>query len=174
MARAAVATERMSARIEGPFVVFLIGARINKPWRVRDWWRVARAMGPMMRELLRRPELGLLAQQSWWSLRGPLLVQYWRSAEHLERFANDASLPHRQAWLDFYRYVDTSAGAVGIWHESYTVRPGGYEVAYVGMPRFGLAEAGEHLPLRLVGERAAARRAGGQRGGDLVPTKGEH
>jgi hypothetical protein len=173
MATAAVVTEQMSARIEGPFVVFMIGARINKPWRVRDWWRVTRAMGPMLRELRRRPELGLLAQRLWLGTRGPMIVQYWRSVEQLERFAGDTSLPHRQAWLDFYRYVNTSAGGVGIWHESYQVQPGGYEAAYVGMPRFGLAEAGEHLPVREVGERAATRRAGGQRGARLVPTKGE-
>jgi hypothetical protein len=28
---------RMSAEMEGEFVVFLIGMRINKPWKVHKW-----------------------------------------------------------------------------------------------------------------------------------------
>ena len=35
---------RYSARIEGDFVVFLIGMRINRPWKVQRWWPVAAAI----------------------------------------------------------------------------------------------------------------------------------
>jgi hypothetical protein len=34
---AKVIPQRMSAQIEGNFVVFLIGMRINKPWKVHKW-----------------------------------------------------------------------------------------------------------------------------------------
>ena len=43
--------ERMAAEIEGDFVVFLIGMRINKPWMVHRWWPVFTAMPRMIREL---------------------------------------------------------------------------------------------------------------------------
>ena len=32
-------------------VVFLIGMRINKPWKVRDWWPVFVAMPKMLKYL---------------------------------------------------------------------------------------------------------------------------
>jgi hypothetical protein len=35
---------RHTAQIEGPFVVFIIGMRINRLWAVHKWLPVARAM----------------------------------------------------------------------------------------------------------------------------------
>jgi len=35
----------------------------------------------------------------------------------------------------------------GYWHETYRVEPGSYEAIYGSMPRFGLAAAGDHLPI---------------------------
>jgi len=32
-----VVPKRVAAQIEGDFVVFLIGMRINKPWKVHKW-----------------------------------------------------------------------------------------------------------------------------------------
>jgi hypothetical protein len=51
---------RYSAEIEGDFVVFLIGMRLNRPWKVHHWWPVFTAMPRMLRELRRHPEQGLL------------------------------------------------------------------------------------------------------------------
>ncbi len=34
---ARVIASRMSAEMEGEFVVFLIGMRINKPWKLHKW-----------------------------------------------------------------------------------------------------------------------------------------
>ncbi|HZN19045.1 MAG TPA: DUF4188 domain-containing protein [Micromonosporaceae bacterium] len=152
----AVAPGRMTADLSGDFVVFMIGMRVNKPWKLHKWVPVARAMGPMLRTLAQRAELGLLGWHVWLGLRGPLVVQYWRSAEHLERFARDTSLPHHAAWRAFNRRVGTD-GDVGIWHETYLVPTGGYETVYANMPRFGLAAAGVHLPVAAKGDRAAAR-----------------
>jgi hypothetical protein len=30
--------ERLTATIDGDFVVFLIGMRLNQPWKVHKWW----------------------------------------------------------------------------------------------------------------------------------------
>ena len=46
---------RYTARIDGEFVVFVIGMRINKLWKVHRWAPVAAAMGPMLRELFTHP-----------------------------------------------------------------------------------------------------------------------
>ena len=52
--------QKMMAEIDGDFVVFLIGARINKPWKVHKWLPVFLAMPRMMREVAARPESGFL------------------------------------------------------------------------------------------------------------------
>lgn len=146
---------RYAARIEGDFVVFLIGMRFNKPWKVRAWWPVATAMPRMLRELDAHPELGCLGGQQWFG-RTTILVQYWRSFEDLERFSRDADLAHLPAWRRFNKVVRDS-GDVGIWHETYRVRAGEYESVYGNMPRFGLARAGAHVPAREAGQSAAVR-----------------
>jgi hypothetical protein len=48
-------------------------------------------------------------------------------------------------------------GDVGFWHETYVVPAGRYETVYGNMPRFGLAVAGEHVPVERRGESAADR-----------------
>ena len=42
---------RMTVKLEGDFVVFLIGMRINKFWKIHQWLPVARAMPRMPDEL---------------------------------------------------------------------------------------------------------------------------
>src|SRR5580765_2163358 len=105
--------KRMCGEIEGEFVVFLIGARINKPWKVWKWWPVATAM----------------------------VIQYWRSFEHLEAYAKQRDLAHLPAWQAFNKAV-ASDGDVGIWHETYVIAPGKYENIYNNMPPYGLGAVG--------------------------------
>jgi hypothetical protein len=88
--------------------------------------------------------------------RGPILVQYWRDAERLQRFARSSLYPHLAAWRAFNREVGFT-GDVGFWHETYVIAPGGYECVYGNMPRFGLAAAGEHVPVSRKGDTAADR-----------------
>lgn len=57
---APVIDRRMTAEIEGDFVVFLIGMRINRLRRVSKWLPVFLAMPRMLRELERNLEAGLL------------------------------------------------------------------------------------------------------------------
>jgi hypothetical protein len=74
-----------------------------------------------------------------------VIVQYWRSFEHLEAYARDPDQLHWPAWTDFNTRVGRSRGDVGIWHETYAVRAGEYECVYSGMPSFGLAKASQAL-----------------------------
>ena len=134
---AKVVARRVTAEIEGDFVVFLIGMRINRSWKIHKWLFAFMAMPKMIQELQRRPESGFLGHvQS----RG-VIVQYWRSFEHLEAYARDEDRQHWPAWVDFNKRVGGSRGDVGIWHETYKVRAGEYECVYSGMPPFGLAKA---------------------------------
>ena len=128
---------RVTANIEGDFVVFLIGLRINKPWKLHKWLPVFRAMPKIIRELEGRPESGFLGH----IMNLGVIVQYWRSFEHLEAYARDRDQRHWPAWMDFNKRIGTSRGDVGIWHETYKVRAGEYECVYSGMPLFGLAKA---------------------------------
>ncbi len=137
---------RYTAEIEGDFVVFLIGMRFNRLRDVRQWWPVFTAMPKMLRWLEARPEAGLLSTRTALSGKTILMVQHWRTFEDLDRFARQADAPHLQPWREFNQKVRDS-GAVGIWHETYRVRAGEYETVYGNMPRYGLAVAGEHLPV---------------------------
>ena len=87
----------MTAEVDGEFVVFLIGMRINRLWKVHKWLPVVMAMPRMLRELAGRPDSGLLGFQSWFG-NPNVIVQYWRSFEHLERYAKDATHAHRPGW----------------------------------------------------------------------------
>ena len=148
---------RHSAQIEGDFVVFLIGMRINKPWKPHRWIPVFMAMPKMIRELERNPDSGFLGATQGFLTTGPTIVQYWRSFEDLERYARDPGARHLPAWRAFNQKVRGS-GDVGIWHETYRVRAGEYEAMYGNMPRIGLARVAEHLPLGSTS--TAARRLG--------------
>jgi hypothetical protein len=132
--------ERLFAHFEGSFVVFLIGMRINRLWKLHKWWPVAQAMPRMLKELEQHPELGMLGGEMWFG-RTTILVQYWRSAEHLFAYAKNRDAQHLPAWRAFNRAVGTR-GEVGVWHETYVVSPGSYENIYVNMPAFGLGKVG--------------------------------
>jgi hypothetical protein len=150
--------ERVTARVAGDeFVVFLIGMRVNKPWKVHKWLPVASAMGRMLRELGNAGDLGLKHVESWFG-RTSIMVQYWESFEALERYATDRSAAHVPAWGDFNKAVGSN-GDVGIWHETYVLRPGTYECVYNNMPRFGLSRAFETIPATGAYARAPSRMA---------------
>ena len=136
---AKIFAERMIPRMDGDFVVFLIGMRINRLWKVHKWWPVFLAMPKMIKELEAKPELGFLGHIFGFKV----IVQYWRSFEHLEAYARSKDHEHLPAWKAFNASIGKSRGDVGIWHETYQVRAGEYEAIYSGMPEFGLGAAGE-------------------------------
>ena len=135
-----VIASRVTARIEGDFVVFLVGMRINRPWKLHKWLPVARAMPKMLRELeAAAPEVGFLGHNGLGLSLS--VLQYWRSFDHLERYARDRAARHWPAWVEFNRRMKDARGDVGIWHEIYKVRAGEYESVYSGMPPHGLGKA---------------------------------
>ncbi len=165
---AKVVSKRMTAEIEGDFVVFLIGMRVNRPWKLRKWLPVFFAMPKMLRELQRHPEMGLLGvEQKLANPRAPLIIQYWRSYEALEAFARSKDATHFPAWVKFNRAIGSN-GDVGIWHETYLVKAGQYETVYNNMPLYGLAKASSSVPA--AGHRAtSATRPGREDAGDYPP-----
>lgn len=142
---------------EDEIVVFLIGMRFNKPWKVRRSWQVVTAMPRMLRELSQQPELGLLGYHLWFG-RTIITLQYWRSFEHLDAYARSTDHAHLPAWRDFNRQIGAS-GDVGIWHETYVVPTDRIEAVYGNMPVFGLAAVGDHVPAT-GGRRSARTRMG--------------
>jgi len=145
---------RYMAATEEPFVVFLIGMRINQWWRFDKWVPVAAAMGPMLQTLYTYPEKGFLHAEFFWNFAGPVTIQYWRSFEDLERFARAPSEPHLGPWQAFNQAIG-AGGRVGIWHETYQVNPDQFECVYANMPAFGLGAAVDHVPA--MGRRETAR-----------------
>ena len=139
-----IRSERLTANLEGNFVVFLIGMRINKPLKIHKWLPVARAMPRMINELYRQPGLGFIHAEMWFS-RTLIMVQYWRSMEQLMAYARNRESEHLPAWQAFNKTVGTD-GTVGIWHETYSASPGTYESVYINMPPFGLGKAGVLRP----------------------------
>ena len=122
---------RFTAEVDQDIVVFMIGMRMNRPWKVGQWLPVARAMPTMLRWLAEHPQEGLLHAEGAWMMGGPTVVQYWRTVE------------------------DT--GDTGIWHETYAVRADAIESVYGNMPVVGLAKATHHVPVGRKGQSAARR-----------------
>ncbi len=147
--------QRLTAKLDGEFVVFLIGLRVNQPLKFYKWLPVFMAMPKMLTELYRQPALGFLHAENWFG-RTTIMVQYWRSMDQLLAYAKMRDAAHLPAWRAFNKAVGTD-GSVGIWHETYAVKPGGYENIYINMPPFGLGRAGSVQPASGARESAAGR-----------------
>ncbi|HWD78912.1 MAG TPA: DUF4188 domain-containing protein [Kribbella sp.] len=147
---------RHSAAYDGELVVFLIGMRVNSVLKVREWLPVVRAMGPMLRELSKDKDSGLLGFRTLPTWRGVTLVQYWESVEKLQAFANDTGRKHRPAWVEYFRN-SYKGGAAGIWHETYVVPAGNTETIYGNMPLLGLGRVQGVVPVGNRGDTAAER-----------------
>jgi len=143
---------RWTAEIDGDFVVFMIGARVNsklQAFRAFTDLGGRRGMNHMLKYLVEHPEKGLLGYQT----AGATIIQYWRSFDHLEAFAKNTDDPHLAVWRNFWKRVGKS-GRSGIWHETYLVRAGEYEAIYGNVPPRGLGKAGRLVP---VAESVGAR-----------------
>ncbi len=130
---------RFTADTDEPFVVFLIGMRINQAWALHKWLPTAMAMEPMLSSLYQNPESGYLGGEAILYRGGIGLIQYWRTTEDLEHFARSPQEAHRKAWQQFNKAVRKNS-SVGIWHETYQV-----------------AAATSHVPVGKRGESARER-----------------
>jgi len=150
-----VIKDRMCAQVEGEVVVFLIGMRINKLWKIHKWLPVALAMPRMLKELEKNPDLGFLGADTWFA-RNVIVLQYWRSIEDLQAYAKNRDRAHLPAWAAFNKAIAKN-GDVGIWHETYRTREGDYETIYANMPLFGLGKATKVVTASGRRESAAGR-----------------
>ncbi len=125
---------RLTVDNNNDIVVFLIGARVNKWWLLPLSIPVLSKMRNMLMELIADPQSGLLGIQPL-GLSG--MVQYWRSVEDLNRYANDKQKTHRPAWVLYMKKLFKNVSA-GIWHETFVVKAGSYESIYTNMPSFGM------------------------------------
>ncbi len=73
---------RITASIEGDFVVFIIGARFNRWWKLPKYLWFFSTMPKMLAEVAAKPESGFLG---WEPLGLTTNVQYWRSLDHPDR-----------------------------------------------------------------------------------------
>ena len=94
---AQIIKQRMAAEADGSFVLFLIGMRVNRWWKIWKWWPVATAMPRMIIELYKNPELGMLHAQTLFAFPNIVVTQYWRSFEDLEAYAKDKDMAHLPA-----------------------------------------------------------------------------
>ena len=141
---ATIIKKRMTAETDEEFVVFLIGMRVNKLWKIHKWLPVALAMPKMVTELYKNPDIGLISHEQWFG-RTTIMVQYWKSFEHLESYAKSKTSNHLPAWAAFNKNISNN-GDVGIWHETYLSKKGKFETVYNNMPKFGLAKAMSCVP----------------------------
>lgn len=132
---------QQTAELEGEFAVFLIGMRLNKPWKIWSWFPVFLAMPRMLIELGRNPDLGMLHARSHFGFRNTMVVQYWKSFEALHAYAVSKDSAHLPAWKRFNQKVADNRD-VGIWHETYVIEAGKYENFYGNMPPYGMGRAG--------------------------------
>lgn len=155
---AKVINQRMTVKIEGDFVVFLLGMRINRFWKFHKWFPIASSLPKMLKELSTNPDNGFLGYEMYGGL-SPVIIQYWRSFEHLEAYAKDRNGTHYPTWKAFNKNI-RSNGDVGIWHETYKVSVGDYECIYNNMPTHGLGKVAELIPATGKRETAADRISG--------------
>jgi heme-degrading monooxygenase HmoA len=135
---------RFTAEVGEEFVVFIIGMRINKLLSFKKWISVFNAMGPMIKELYQLKEHGFLHTEVMFNWRRITLLQYWKSFEHLEKYAHGQT--HATAWKEFNKKIG-SDGTVGIFHETYKIKANSAEAVYRNMPKFGLSSAFKHVEL---------------------------
>ena len=158
---------RYAAQTDEPFVVFIIGMRINRFLSLRKWTFGAISFVRMLLDLRKYQEKGYLGGQQIVYPRGIGMIQYWRSWEDLERFARSQAEMHVPVWRRYNQMVGND-GTFGIWHESYLVEPAKYEAIYDNMPAFGLGTVLNHLPA--TGRRETARRRLGGTNEPAVPS----
>ena len=142
--------QQYSAKCDGDFVVFLIGARANgmHPFTKR-FADLGNAFQSMVKELESDPSFGYMGGDTSISANDRkskvVYIQYWRSYEALQKWTHTRLGIHVKA-VAYYMKTDKDDGTYGIWHETYKVRDGEYESIYAHMPPMGLALATQIVP----------------------------
>jgi hypothetical protein len=143
----------MAVEFEGEFAVFLLGMRVNKPWKIHKWLPVLLKLRKMFKELEVHPETGYLGHQSF-GFAGAI---YWRSYDQIEAYARSKDYAHLPAWAWFHKAQGYSSGDVDLRHELYVVSPGTYMANYTAMPPTGLGSIGQLRPAAAIRDIDPAR-----------------
>jgi hypothetical protein len=136
---------RYTALYEEPFVVFMVGLRVNRWWAIHHWLPAFRSLFRIRNRLKNKSPEGFLGTHTWYTWREAMVVQYWQSFELLEQFARDNDDLHRPNWKWFVKNLERK-GHVGVWHEAFDVDSRQYECIYTNMQAMGLAVATKHAP----------------------------
>ncbi len=147
---------RYTATDNKEFVLFLIGMYINGWWKIWKWLPVFIAMPLMIHRLRNKKDSGLLESRLILYPGGAGVIQYWDSFENLEKFARDPHDMHTKEWGK-YRRKNSQSGDVGIWHETYVIKPGSFESVYVNMPAWGMGKAFSANPVNRTVDTARQR-----------------
>ena len=162
----APAVVRTTHQWDDSIVVFHIGMTFRKPHRPDLWMPVFLAMPKMLAELERNKvaaargeaeDLGFLGATTLLSGKGPWVVQWWRSTEHLYAYSRMSTKAHLPAWRAFNTAARRSPGAVGIWHETYAVPAGAVETIYGNGSKVGLGAITGTVPVMRLGRTARER-----------------
>lgn len=143
----AINTDRMTAELDGGFVIYINGMRLNKLRAVHKYLLAGLKAAQMFKELEQDPDSGFLGYlPAYMSLRSGAAIQYWRSLEDIRRFAQDPDDLHVPAWK-WYNETVGNNGELGFWAELYVIDEGNYETFYRNMYPVGLGEFGEFVPM---------------------------
>lgn len=142
-----VIRERMAAEIDGEYVVYVNGIRLNELRALPRYLHASLEAGRMFRRLEADPDSGFLGYlPAYMGLRSGAAIQYWRSLEDIRRFAHDPDGPHVPAWR-WYNEEGGTDGGLGFWAELYVVKDGSFETFYRNVPPTGLGEHGSLVPM---------------------------
>ena len=139
---------RYYARQEQDFVLFVLGLRVNHYWNFREVLKLYRLIPKVFAEARQLGGIGYLGGTYRFTLREPLIIQYWQSMDALQRFAHDPAHSHAQIWK-LYHATAGKSGSIGIWHEAYHIVPKGQQSNYFNMPFTGM---GQFSPIEPIGK----------------------
>lgn len=131
---------RYSATLDGDFVLFIVGMRINRLCAIHIWPAILLRALRIIRSATPGAN-GLLSREIVISGKGIALITYWDDFDQWEEFGNSDN-HHRSSWKYFYERVINSK-AVGLWHELYSIKQGEYQTIYMQMPPKGLSRSKE-------------------------------
>jgi len=119
---------------------------------------IVRAMVNMGKELQEKKDSGFMGYEVYVGLQ-PMIIQYWRSFDQMRQ----CPAPKWVALTQKSHLEPT----LGVWHETYMIRAGGFEGVYSNMPAFGLGKvASDQARGQLVEAKGKLATAAGRLGLD--------